>query len=383
MIPMLKPARRFICCTLAAVLVCSARPAAVASSGPSAFTAPAGATWHKLTTEPYRGKQDDIHFVDARIGFYVNGSGRIYRTVDGGDHWSEVLHQPGTYFRTIGMVDGQLGFAGNIGTEYFPGVTDTIPLYVTRDGGDHWAPVTGNGGPEVKGLCAIEVLRTHYVNAGQSAERVLVHAAGRVGGPAFLMRSLDAGATWKSIDMNAHIAMITDVKFFDEMNGMVLGADDANIERAHAVIASTRDGGVTWRRVYTSARPYELMWKVSFPTRQVGFATVQSYDPDTTVTRRVLAKTVDGGRTWQEIPLVDAFSVREFGVGFVDAQTGWVGTSTGGFETRDGGHSWQRVEMGRAVNKIRIVPEGRSYAAYAIGVEVFKFSTPAANPSGQ
>lgn len=342
--------------------------------------APVGASWQKLTTEPYRGKQDDIHFLDARLGFYVNGAGKIFKTEDGGANWKLMLHQPGTYFRTIGMVDSLTGFAGNIGTEYFPGVTDTIPLYSTHDGGVTWAPVTAIGGPEVRGLCAIDVLHTHFVNAGQLAQRTLVHAAGRVGGPAFLMRSLDGGATWRSLDLNAHLAMITDVKFFDEMNGLVLGADDANLERSHAVIAATRDGGRTWRRVYRSSRPYELMWKVSFPTRDVGYATVQSYDPDTTVTQRVVAKTVDGGRTWREIALVSSFPVREFGVGFADANTGWVGATSGGFETRDGGRHWSRVDMGRAVNKIRIVPDGGSYVGYAIGVEVYKYAPRTPNP---
>ena len=57
-----------------------------------------------------------------------------------------------------------------------------------------------------------------------------------------------------------------------------------------------------------------------------------------------------------------------------DDNTGWVGTS--GFATSDGGHSWQRVDMGRAVNKIRIVPDGARYVGYAIGVGVYKFATP-------
>ena len=34
--------------------------------------------------------------------------------------------------------------------------------------------------------------------------------------------------------------------------------------------------------------------------------------------------------------------------------------------------------MGRAVNKIRIVPDGDRYVGYAIGVDVYKFGTPQA-----
>lgn len=351
-------------------------PATTTAQAATPLQAQPNAQWFKLPTEAYRGKQDDIVFLDAKTGFYVNGAGKIFKTVDGGQAWQQILHKPGTYFRTIGFVDENTGFAGNIGTEYFDGVTDTTPLYKTVDGGQSWSPAGDLVGPQVKGLCAIDVLKTGFINAGQLAHRTLVHAAGRVGGPAFLMRSMDGGNNWKSIDMNAHIAAITDVKFFDEMNGIVIGADDANIERSHAVVVATRDGGQSWQRVYTSSRLHEVAWKQSFPSRNVGYVTVQNYNGDKSVSQRVLAKTVDGGKTWLEVALVDDYAVREFGVGFADEQTGWVGTSTSGFATRDGGKSWQRVEMGKAANKIRIVPDGAHYVAYAIGLNVYKFATP-------
>jgi photosystem II stability/assembly factor-like uncharacterized protein len=364
-------------CLLPLVLGACAGPGSKQTTDSQAPRTPqANARWFKLPTEAYKGKQDDIYFTDARTGFYGNGAGKIFKTVDGGQHWTLVLNKPGTYIRALGFVDAQVGFAGNIGTEYFPGVTDTTPLYRTVDGGATWAPVTGISGPEVKGLCAIDILKVGFINAGNLEHRTVVHAAGRVGGPAYVMRSLDAGASWRTIDMSPWLAAITDIKFFDEMNGIVVGSDDAAIERSHAVVVSTRDGGQTWQRVYTSTRPYELSWKASFPSREVGYVTVQNYNPDKKVTQRVVAKTVDGGKTWQELALADDFAVREFGIAFADEKTGWVGTTTAGFATQDGGKTWQRVEMGRAVNKIRIVPDGEHYVGYAIGVEVYKFGTP-------
>jgi photosystem II stability/assembly factor-like uncharacterized protein len=373
------PTRALLACLLPLLLgACAGVGTTNGSAGApaAALTPHAGAAWFKLPTEAYKGKQDDIVFIDAQTGFYGNGAGKIFKTVDGGQHWTLVLNKPGTYIRALGFVDAQLGFAGNIGTEYFPGVTDTTPLYRTVDGGATWAPVTGVTGPEVKGLCAIDVLKTGFINAGNLEHRHVIHAGGRVGGPAYLMRSLDSGATWKTIDMGRHLAAITDVKFFDEMNGIVAGSDDASIERSHAVVVSTRDGGQTWQRVYTSARPFELSWKVSFPSRNVGYVTVQNYNPDKAVTQRVVAKSTDGGKSWQELPLADDAAVREFGIAFADESTGWVGTTTTGFATTDGGRSWKRVEMGRAVNKIRIVPDGGHYVAYAIGVDVYKFGAP-------
>jgi photosystem II stability/assembly factor-like uncharacterized protein len=339
------------------------------------------AHWQKLPSEAYKGKQDDIFFVDRKTGFYVNGKGRIWRSRDGGASWQKVLDQPGTYFRAIGMLDDRHGYAGNIGTDYFPGVTDTTPLYETNDGGDSWHALTGVPGPALKGICAIDILTVPFIDAGKLEHQHIIHVAGRVGGPAELLRSLDGGKTWTHIDMNRWVAMIVDVKFFDAMNGIVFAGSDADIERSHALIVATHDGGKRWEKVYESRRGWEITWKGYFPTRQVGYATVQSYDEDKSHDQRWIAKTTDGGKTWSELPLVKNADVREFGVGFANPALGWVGTSKGGFETRDGGLHWQPVELGRYVNKIRILPEGNHFTAYAVGSDVYEFASPLALPA--
>jgi photosystem II stability/assembly factor-like uncharacterized protein len=291
--------------------------------------------------------------------------------------WVEKLSKPGTYFRTIGFVDAQTGFAGNIGTDYFPGVTDTTPLYQTRDGGETWSAVTTIAGDPVKGLCAIDVLRVPFINAGHLDTRLVIHAAGRVGGPAVLLTSPDGGATWKSKDMKAQAGMILDVKFLDAHTGFLCAATDAEVERSHALILKTTDGGETWTKKYESSRPFEDVWKCAFPSASVGYATVQSYDERKEVTKRYVAKTVDGGETWMELLLVDDARVQEFGIGFLDESTGWVGAMPGGFQTIDGGKTWSSVELGKATNKVRLLktPQGGA-VGYAIGVDVYKLVVP-------
>jgi photosystem II stability/assembly factor-like uncharacterized protein len=352
-------------------------PAAVPTPiAPIRYAVDADNKWQKLATVPFRGKQDDIHFVDANTGWYGNGSGKVYRTTDGGATWSEQLNKPGTFVRTIGFVDDKRGFMGNVGTDYYPGVTDTNALYETRDGGTTWGVVPANriNGPVVKGLCAIDILKKKSIYQGVLQDRVIIHAAGRVGGPGFIMRSLDGGESWRVIDMNQQLGPILDIKFFDENVGIVMAGTDADVSKSNALILMTRDGGVTWKKVYQSKRPFEITWKASFPTRDVGYVTIQNYDPDKAVSKRYVAKTSDGGNTWNEIDLVDDFAVRQFGIGFITPDIGWVGTTTSGFQTTDGGKTWARVDMGRAVNKIRLLPTAEGFVGYAIGVDVYKFS---------
>ncbi|MCA3700004.1 MAG: hypothetical protein IOB84_09485, partial [Brevundimonas sp.] len=115
---------------------------------------------------------------------------------------------------------------------------------------------------------------------------------------------------------------------------------------------------------------------MSFPTETTGYVTVQSYTPDTTVSGRVFAKTTDGGQTWTEMPLIDNAAVREFGVGFIDENRGWIGAVPNGFATTDGGTTWTPVQMGNAVNKIRVVRHAFGTAVFAIGVEVHRLDLP-------
>jgi len=329
-------------------------------------------SWKKLETEAYRGKQDDIYFLNERLGWYVNGAGKIFKTTDAGATWAMQLHKPGTFFRCIAFVDEMRGFAGNIGPGYFPNVTDDAPLYETSDGGSTWTAVTNIDGPPVVGLCAMQILREKFVNSGNLDTRVRVIGVGRVGGPTAMIVSDDLGKTWQQVDIHDKAAMAFDAHFFNRNEGFIAAATNADPAQSSALILATSDGGKTWTNAWQSTRPFELSWKIAFPTRDVGYVTIQTYNPDPTVKERFVAKTTDGGKTWSEMPLVSDHKVREFGVGFLDAKTGWVGAVPNGFETNDGGATWKAVDMGDAVNKIQILETDSGHVGYAIGISVHR-----------
>jgi len=328
--------------------------------------------WKKINTERYPGKQDDITFINEKEGWYVNGYGSIYHTQNGGETWEKQLEKKGTFFRCIAFVDSLRGFAGTVGTDYFPNVTDTIPLYGTSDGGKTWNPVSYSG-PYVKGLCAMDIVKEQFINHGKTDYKVHIYAVGRVGSPANLMVSHDGGLTWTSNSMNKDCKMLFDIKMFDKNNGFACAASDEDLEKSNAVILKTSDGGKSWKKVYQSERPFECTWKASFPTKDVGYVTIQSYNPDSNVKQQRIAKTTDGGNTWNEINLIEDAGAREFGIGFIDENHGFVGTMNSGYETKDGGLTWAPVNLGKACNKIRIYKDasGKIYG-YAIGVDVFK-----------
>ncbi len=328
-------------------------------------------TWQKLPAEPYKGKQDDISFISPDQGWYGNGQGKLYRTTNGGTAWEKIWDRPGTFIRALGFIDAKTGFLGNVGTDYYPGVTDKNPLYRTRDGGVTWEAVTAPGIEKVVGICGIDILPVRRIFQGEMVDAHIVTAAGRVGGPAMMLRSDDSGENWRVIDLSAQAGMILDVKFLDAKTGFVCASGVSAEGEGDALILMTRDAGANWTPVWRSKRKQENCWKMSWPSKRVGYATVQSYD-EAAGNKRVIIKTENGGKSWRELPLVDEAGVREFGIGFVDEKRGWVGTVKTGYETRDGGKSWSAVAMGKAVNKIRVTRGPSGTRVFAIGVEVHR-----------
>ncbi len=324
-------------------------------------------SWETLPTTEYKGKRDDVSFVNKTHGWYGTGKGDLFRTLNGGESWELIASRPGTFIRALGFVDESTGYIGNVGTDYYPGVEDETPLYRTEDGGVTWTAVD-LGGKTIKGVCAIDILKSDRIYQGVLNPHIVIHAAGRVGGPTGILRSVDSGESWSVIPMDSHAGMILDVKFFNEMTGLVF----ASTSERQGLILRTEDGGQSWTRVYAPTRPGELIWKASFPTSKIGYATVQSYDPENA--DQIIVKTTDGGQSWTELPMTTNTKARQFGIGFADENHGWVGTMAGGFYTADGGETFTQSPIAKAANKFRIIPNDEGVDVYAIGTQVQKLS---------
>lgn len=196
---------------------------------------------------------------------------------------------------------------------------------------------------------------------------------GRVGSPANFMVSHDDGNTFTSMDMSSYCDALYDIKMFNTLEGFACASVNADMTKSNAIILRTQDGGKSWTKVYQSNRPYEISWKLFFPSTKTGYATIQSYNPDTNVSIQHFIKTTNGGKKWKEYILDNNYKARSFGVGFINDDYGFIGTMSSGYETRNGGKDWTKIDLGKACNKIRIIhnPDGIVYGN-AIGVNVYK-----------
>ncbi len=369
---------RAVAFSLLLVLACSSNPSNPADGGADAAvvdvgvdataayeTAVLASTWQKLASGPSvttGEKQDDVFFLDAMNGWAASGPNfAIYKTTDGGNTWTQTFTKAGTYFRAILFLDSMHGFVGNLGAGLTPQVTDTNVLYETLDGGTTWNPVTNITGPAASGICNLVAIdATHLV------------AVGRANGPSNILTSSDAGASWTSIDLTSSLEMVIDAHFTSPTNGLLMGM---NVQ-GRASVMQTTDGGQTLTKVFSSTTPNSLVWKVSFPSDQVGYIAIQ----DATEGPPTFAKTTDGGNTWTEMPLPmqgtsSKTAYPAIGIGFITDNVGWVSPEDATlptYVTSDGGNTWTvDPALASPINRFRFVDKN---TAYAIGGSVWKLT---------
>jgi photosystem II stability/assembly factor-like uncharacterized protein len=307
---------------------------------------------------PPFARHDDLFFLDPSLGWLVNTRGEVFRTQDGAGSWTLIHNQANTFYRAVGFATAAKGWLGNL--NFFNNPTPDNALFETADGGVTWTNITTRIiGANPVGICGIHVL-----------DPQTVFAVGRWNGPAAFVRTFDGGATWQGVDLSLLATGLVDVYFFDRQDGIIVGGvgvgnAPAAQDSSRTVILATRDGGSTWERRYLSTRQGKWAWKISFPSRQVGYVSTQGPTPD-----GVVLKTVDGGQTWTELAAAPGYGFS--GIGFISDLVGWVAADTTAFATTNGGADWHQVKLGRNVNRFRFLSPTLGFAA---GEVLYRFQT--------
>lgn len=304
-----------------------------------------GNTWAQMplpalgTTTDFRG----IYFPtsgSSLTGFVVGHRNRILKTTDGGASWSAVLNGGTTnqlwsiHFNSqgIGLASGAAG-----------------ALYRSTDMGSTWAPVSGINTSVI------------YYNVRFSSDNVAYLA----GGSGYLYKSTDAGATWQPLNRRFTSSRLKDISFYsDNLTGWVVGAsgyvakstdggysftpltsgstlelnevsvptpDRVYIAAYESKVVRSTDGGATFSELLTGLPTSTQLLAIDFVTPLIGF---------TAGTNGAVAKTTDGGNTWQNVSIPGSTSLL-WDMDFVDPDFGWVaGTGEKIYGTTDGGLTW-------------------------------------------
>lgn len=337
--------------------------------------------WQPTSLPTSRSRTDDVWFVDENLGWAINSDGKVFRTDDGAETWTEQQLFPDSYLRTVSFSSAERGWIGTLSGPH--------RLYRTIDGGETWSPVTNlpAGGPQR--ICGLTALNDTVIFAAGTN-----HPNETAG----VLRTLDGGESWTLLDLGVEPALLVDIFFSDPQIGWVVGGIDEvrhpgrDTVRRDVIpaIYATTNGGETWTNVV--APNAELG---EFPRGEWGWK-FQRLGANTLLVSLenlhdgAILRSDDFGATWQRLRLNDNQRNSNLeGIGFVDEHRGWVGGwgdlfFQGGFtsETTDGGVNWTNANhVGFRLNRFRFFGDP-VHVGYASGDTVYKLSeTPAGAPA--
>ena len=208
-------------------------------------TTDAGKTWQTgqvagATDLDFRG----VRGFDERTAILLSsGSGdksRIYKTNDGGLHWTLLFTNPDAK----GFLDGIAFRDAKRGIVLGDVVEGRMTVFTTADGGEHWVrrqtpPAVANEGAFAASNSSLSLFGKKEVWFGTGGPD-----AGRV------FHSKDAGETWTvsatAIRKDTASAGIFSVAVRDAKHGLAVGGEYSKDKETLRNIVVTRDGGLTW-----------------------------------------------------------------------------------------------------------------------------------------
>ncbi|MBN1138732.1 MAG: IPT/TIG domain-containing protein [Anaerolineae bacterium] len=331
-------------------------PGGEAGSLPDAFTITQGmGVWN--SAEMYGGHVDQVavHPLTSTTVYALAPQIGLFRSDDGGDHWSPKLVAP-PVFASLAV--------------------DPLPphwLYVggvarSQDGGDTWTPME-NLPPEAGASYYVHPLISGTLYSSNWWPGYCESAG--------LWKSIDYGQTWITI---THSSGLTDTCIYD----LAFHPTDPQIAVAAAgQLYRTSDGGTTWSQIWgMSARPlafnpfgaHELWistggtWKstnpdytawtqVVLPPEAAGVGAIEFapaawgsvYSGTVFVADKSFYKTTDGGSSWQAFgpPMPPGGFAWGIALHPTDPNIIYLsGSGEGVYRTTDGGATWEVVNQG-------------------------------------
>jgi photosystem II stability/assembly factor-like uncharacterized protein len=245
-----------------------------------------GATWQP---RPVPGAEAldfrDIDAMDERVASVLSigpgSASRIYRTEDGGGTWTLQFSSddPKLFLDAMAFTDAMHGVA------FSDSADGQFVILTTMDGGAHWMRVPSDRLPAAlpaEGAFAASgtnvAVHGQHIWIGTTASRVL--------------HSPDAGRTWMVATTpvaTGEATGIFSIAFRDTRHGVVVGGDYTKEADATANVATTDDGGKTWRAARRPLSGYRSVVAWMRGLAPAGWLAVGPSGADVSI---------DDGRTW-------------------------------------------------------------------------------------
>ena len=300
-------------------------------------------SWHMTTNSIYDYTYfDNLHFISSNTGWMIHAYGVIFKTTDGGYNWAKRDSVNVGSFTGVQFINDETGWVSSRSNNMFK----------TTNGGNDLVRITNFPNPVPSGLESVHIL-----------DDLFIYGCGRYDAFANFVKSSDGGNTWTTQSLTQYATGLSDCYFFDQNTGMVAGCMGTGNQR-EAVILFTSDGGQTWATTYESNRERESVQVLCFVDDLTGYASVETISSP----EKYVLKTTNGGLNWTALSFPN---YPESGIGFMNANTGWVGGDFNPtYGTTDGGVTWFNANIGQFINGFQFFGDTLGYAC---GQYVYKY----------
>ena len=293
-----------------------------------------GYAWH-LTPTGTAARLRGVSAINATTAWASGSLGTVVRTVDGGVTWQQVgpLGTSALQFRDIEAFDADHAAILSIGN----GIDSRV--YVTSNGGQTWTQTFTNTDPNAFYDCM-----TFF------DDRRGLALSDPVGGKFRIIATDDGGASWRVVSPSRMPAALTG-EFAFAASGQCIVTDHGRRAwfgtggAAQARVFRSDDGGNTWTASATplNSGPSAGIFALAFNGQQHGLAVGGDFatpvaSPD------MLASTSDGGATWRLV--ADAPNEYRSGAAWATGNDAVAVGPTGSDVSFDRGETWQRFDSG-------------------------------------
>src|ERR1700683_1514608 len=233
--------------------------------------------------------------------------------------WEPVNYKQDAELRDVAFVSADTGWvAGSVRSDAGEGGV----ILHTADGGQNWDVQMGDPHSGTRGFEQVFFLNAKHGWATQGGDH--------------LLRTTD-GETWEDIGEFSATAVFT---FVTPEVGFFIHSKD---------ISRTADSGRSWKHVYHCRDKVEVnglvqdaeceFHGVACPTAKVCYASTQALRNKAAA----IAKSEDGGVTWNITGHVPEASAGDYGLIFSDVQSGFMRGFAQVWSTADGGQNWRKA----------------------------------------
>ena len=310
--------------------------------------------WQTLSASTLSWRFEDMQFVNTEIGWVVDGGGQILKTTNGGESWIQQYYNSDHYFRSVEFINDQIGFAGTLANG-----NPTTTLLKTTDGGQTWIDISDTLPENIVGICGMHAV-------GENT----IYVTGVFYGFAYIMKSVNQGASWTYTNMGNLCNGLVDIYFKDENIGFAVGQSSQNTG-LRAIIVGTTNGGATWTQLAIGEHNNQRAWKIQDLNDAIMYTSIEEFEPSPQY-----FKSTNSGQTWQlQTVATTNTSGTIQGIGFLSENIGWVGGYSELFyETIDGGQNWEyKPAVGFSFNRFQRVNDTLMYTS---GINVYKYVDP-------